>query len=344
MNYFPSFSVLGIYRGFLSQKGIFMNEETKNEIAIINEETLKNMIYEIRGEKVMFDFDLALVYGYSTKNFNRQVKNNMPKFEGFVFKLTSYEVNELLRCKNFTSNSAFKKTGRGGNRYHPYAFTEQGIYMLMTVLRGELAIKQSRALVIIFKKMKDYIKKEHNLIGTNNLVTLVDKYHELDKRVSITESKVDTLMDYFDDPTKYKEFAIKDNERIEADILFQNIYKEAKKSIIIIDDYISLKTLHLLKSSKEDVEITIISDNVARNRLEAEYLEDFKNDIGREISIFPSDHRFHDRYIVIDYKKDNEKLYHSGPSSKDAGNSITTITTLNDYEFYHQIISSIIGR
>lgn len=319
-----------------------MNEETKNEIAIIDEKNIKTMIYELRGEKVMLSFDLARIYGYDTKDFNRQVKNNMSKFEGFVFKLTSIEVNEVLRCKNSTLN---KKLGRGEHfKYAPYAFTEQGVYMLMTVLHGELAIQQSRALVVIFKKMKDYIKEENDINGIDNVVGLIDKYHELDERVSVTESKVNILMDYFDDPTKYKEFAIKDNERVEADILFQNIYKEAKESIIIIDDYISLKTLHLLKSSKEDVEITIISDNVARNKIEAEYLEDFKNDIGREISIFPSDHRFHDRYIVIDYKKDNEKLYHSGPSSKDAGNSITTITTLNDYEFYHQIISSIIGR
>ena len=90
--------------------------------------------------------------------------------------------------------------------------------------------------------------------------------------------------------------------------------------------------------------IIIISDNVARNKVEAEYLEDFRNDIKRDIVIYPSDHKFHDRYIVIDYKTDNEKLYHSGPSSKDAGNSVTTITTLNDYELYHSYIGKIIGR
>lgn len=118
------------------------------EIAIITVEQMENLIYEIRGQKVLLDVDLAKIYGYETKNFNRQVKNNIEKFPSdFMFRLTA---DEILRCKNFTSSW-------GGTRYLPYAFTEQGIYMLMTVLKGELATKQSLALVRIFKGMKDYI-------------------------------------------------------------------------------------------------------------------------------------------------------------------------------------------
>ncbi len=130
------------------------------EVVIISEETLQNRIYNIRGCKVMLDFELAEIYGYETKNFNRQVKNNSAKFDGddFMFQLTEEEVRNL-RCKNFTANFKSK------SRTLPYAFTEQGIYMLMTVLRGELAIKQSRALVRTFKKMKDYIIDNRELIG-----------------------------------------------------------------------------------------------------------------------------------------------------------------------------------
>jgi len=113
----------------------------------ITEELLKEKLYEVRGVKVMLDSDLAEIYGYETKNFNRQVKNNAKKFEGdeFMFRLAKTEFDEILRCKNFTSSW-------GGSRYTPYAFTEQGVYMLMTVLRGDLAIKQSRDLVRTFKK------------------------------------------------------------------------------------------------------------------------------------------------------------------------------------------------
>ena len=89
------------------------------------ERTLKDKIYTIRGQRVMLDSDLAEIYGYSTKAFNQQVKNNIEKFdEDFRFQLTNEEA-ENLRSKILTSSW-------GGSRYLPYAFTEQGIYMLMT--------------------------------------------------------------------------------------------------------------------------------------------------------------------------------------------------------------------
>ena len=123
----------------------------------INDEYLKGHIYHVRGTRVMVDTDLAKIYGYSTKDFNRQVKNNIEKFEqDFMFQLTDEEC-EILRCKNSTSSW-------GGRRYNPYVFTEQGIYMLMTVLKGELATKQSKALIRIFKQMKDYIVDNLSLI------------------------------------------------------------------------------------------------------------------------------------------------------------------------------------
>ena len=87
----------------------------------------------------MLDFELAKIYGYETRFFNRQVSNNNDRFPSeFRFQPTKKEVEELVRCKNFTSRS-WKHSNEGGRRYLPYAFTEQGIYMLMTVLKGDLA-------------------------------------------------------------------------------------------------------------------------------------------------------------------------------------------------------------
>lgn len=151
----------------------------KPEFSLIDEDLLKSRIYTIRGVKVMLDADLAEIYGYSTKDFNRQVKNNIERFaEDFRFQLTKREVEELrskkftaitdandakdLRCKNCTSSEGdglepqkilrSKKltSSWGGARYAPYAFTEQGIYMLMTVLKGEQATAQSKALIEIY--------------------------------------------------------------------------------------------------------------------------------------------------------------------------------------------------
>ena len=149
-----------------------MAEDKKKEIAVIEitEEYMKDRLYEFRGKKVMLDSDLAEIYGYETKNFKRQVKNNIAKFEGddFMFELNDEEVENLSRCKNFTLNM-----GRGSNiKYKPYVFTEQGVYMLMTVLRGDLAIKQSRALVKTFKKMKDYILENRDLIGQREILQI----------------------------------------------------------------------------------------------------------------------------------------------------------------------------
>jgi hypothetical protein len=114
-------------------------------------EYMKERIYEIRGQRVILDSDLSEIYGYTTKAFNQQVKNNIEKFdEDFMFELTDDEVEDL-RSNFLTANLNSK------SRYNPHVFTEQGLYMLMIVLKGPLAVKQSKALIRTFKKMKDYI-------------------------------------------------------------------------------------------------------------------------------------------------------------------------------------------
>ena len=128
----------------------------KPEFSLIDENLLKSRIYTIRGVKVMLDADLAEIYGYSTKAFNQQVKNNIEKFDDdFRFQLTRTEYREILGSKFLTlEQGKYSKTS-------PYAFTEQGIYMLMTVLKGEQATAQSKALIRLFKQMKDYIAAEN---------------------------------------------------------------------------------------------------------------------------------------------------------------------------------------
>ena len=136
---------------------------TKPDFSLIDENLLKSRIYTIRGVKVMLDADLAEIYGYQTRKFNEQVKHNIEKFDNDLrFQLSDSEFTELksnLMSKIWTSSW-------GGVRKLPYAFTEQGIYMLMTVLRGERAIAQSKALIRLFKQMKDYIVAENQqLLG-----------------------------------------------------------------------------------------------------------------------------------------------------------------------------------
>lgn len=140
-------------------------EKEKQEIILINEETIQNKIYIVRGQKVMLDFELAEIYGYTTTKFNQQVKNNIEKFDkDFMFQLTKEEFNNLI-SKNLTSSW-------GGRRKLPKVFTEQGIYMLMTVLKGDLATRQSKALIRTFKQMKDYIIENQDLIGEREYLQL----------------------------------------------------------------------------------------------------------------------------------------------------------------------------
>ena len=114
----------------------------------------------------MLDADLAEIYGYETKAFNQQVKRNIERFpEDMMFQLTDSEL-ENLRSQFVTANISSMA------RSNPFVFTEQGVYMLMTVLKGNLAAKQSHALVRTFKKMKDYILANQGLIGQCEIMQL----------------------------------------------------------------------------------------------------------------------------------------------------------------------------
>lgn len=324
-----------------------MAEENK-EIVIVDDKTIQEKIYLIRGQKVMLDADLAEIYGYETKNFNRQVKNNIEKFEGedFMFQLTENEF-ENLRCKNFTSSW-------GGSRYLPNAFTEQGIYMLMTVLRGELAIRQSRALIRTFKQMKDFIIENQDFISSRELVQIAVQTNQNTKDIAEIKSQMATkedlkkVMDNFIDPDTYKHFLLMNGDKIEADVAYTKIYKSAKKSIYVIDNYIGLKTLELLRAAKGNVEIIVFSDNVKnKDMLTKNILNDFRKDYPNiNLKMKIAGKKYHDRYIAIDYGTENEAFYLCGASSKDAGNKISSITKIEESskDMYHTMFGGMLNN
>ena len=153
-------------------KTIVPTGANKPDFSLIDENFLKSRIYTIRGLKVMLDADLAEIYGYSTSAFNQQVKNNIEKFDAdFRFQLTKTEIGNFEQKGPLISK--FLTSNRGGTRKMPYAFTEQGIYMLMTVLKGEQATAQSKALIRLFKQMKDYIAAENQqLLGNDGIAQI----------------------------------------------------------------------------------------------------------------------------------------------------------------------------
>ncbi len=368
----------------------------KPEFSLIDEDLLKSRIYTIRGVKVMIDADLAEIYGYSTKDFNRQVKNNIEKFdEDFRFQLSNNEIEELsrckfctlepqnslkfanseqvdnLRCKNFTSSDGSvlesqetlrsKKGMRtkswGGSRYAPYAFTEQGIYMLMTVLNGEQATAQSKALIRLFKQMKDYIAAENapdvsagmvalatqTSQNTRDIAEIATDVRTLSNKVERNESFLQKVMANFVDPSTFKHFLILNGQRLEADVAYTQIYGMAKKSVLIVDDYLDVKTLDLLRCVANGVSVKIFSEQHGRTRLTESMLADFRAarpDVELD-DVRATGNVFHDRYIYLDFGTASEKLFHCGASSKDAGNKITTIMQLEDVAGYRALFEKL---
>ena len=319
--------------------------ELEQQLMIIDEDSIKDLIYEIRGVKVMLDFDLARIYGYETKNFNRQIKNNIDRFpHDFMFQLTKEEAVKFLWCKNFTLN----KTGdsRGQHfKYLPYAFTERGIYCLMTVLKGELAIKQTIALIRLFDEMKSYFMYHGPYLLTNTNSYIESRLSEHDKRFDKIEDKLDIVMKTFEDPKKLKKYIFVNNQRVEASLFFKDLYSKAKESIIIVDNYISDKTLEHLKVSNNNVTIYIFSDNQTKpeEKITEKDLEDFRLDTGRVIKIGRTNNILHDRYFIIDYKKDGELFFTSGPSEKDVGNKIGSLYANDDSYAYYPIIDKLLS-
>ncbi len=333
----------------------------EKEILIHDEKALKDRIYVIRGLQVMIDKDLAEIYGYTTKAFNQQVKNNIEKFdeEDLMFQLTEEENRTILRSKFLTLEQGKY------SKYLPYAFTEQGVYMLMTVLKGELATKQSKALVRLFKKMKDYVVENQQVVSQRDFLRLslqtaenAQNVIEFRKQLAEIDDKVENVVSNLGDMVRKSELSpimlnlgkpeipagwlILNGQPVESDIAYQQIYTLANKTIFIVDNYISLKTLVLFKNAKQNVAVTIFSDNTNNGLHKVEFNDFCKEYTGLKIDIKEAGKIFHDRYIILDYGTADEKIYHCGASSKDGGRKVTTITLTDDTSVYSNLIAQLL--
>ena len=267
-----------------------------------------------------------------------------------MFQLSMDEVAELSRSQKVTLNTG----KRGSNlKYAPRAFTESGIYMLMSVLKGELAVRQSIALIRTFRVMKNYIIENQDLIGRHEFTQLkLEVSHnreiELLSRAKLNEidEQIKTVVDKMSDvvmrseispflldlgkPTEKHDFLILNGEPAKADETYINIYSEANKSVFIVDNYISIKTLRLLQDIKPNVTVTVFSDNLG-NKLHASDLADFSTEFPHiSINLHKIGGFIHDRYIILDFNTPEKRIYHCGASSKDAGKKLTSITEYRD--------------
>lgn len=336
-----------------------VNDSSAPAVAIIDESMLRGKIHEIRGQKVMLDFELAEVYGYSTKRFNEQVKRNADKFdEDFMFRLTDAEIEEL-RSQNATAILSTM------SRTLPYAFTEQGVYMLMTVLKGDLATRQSKALIRLFKRMKDRVEDSRALVGQREFLQLsmqvADSFSEtmeLSRELREVEASVAHVIDELDDCVHKSEIGnlaeslgkaadkygwmLLDGQPVEAAATYADIYSRAQRSICVIDNYVGPRTLSLLGKARAGVAATLFTDNLAHSLDEAD-LEAFRSEYpGIALEVKPIGGFVHDRFIAIDYGTSAETVYHCGASSKDAGRRVTTILPMTSPETYRQLFDMLL--
>ncbi|MBP3543144.1 MAG: ORF6N domain-containing protein [Lachnospiraceae bacterium] len=330
-----------------------MGEKTE----LMTVDNIQNRVYVIRGQQVMLDCDLAEIYGYEVKALNQQVKRNITRFpEDFMFQLEKEELPEaFLKSQIVTLNESGNKRGLHIKKL-PYAFTEQGIYMLATVLRGELAEQQSIFIMRAFREMRHYIKQNQQFVTQSEmrLVTarvseisvqmagLADRQKKTEQEIQNIQKSIDTINGNFISDKDFKNFVIYKGQKFEADTAYINIYQQATASIYVVDDYVNAKTLQLLSQKKANVEVILFTENGhGRNGfLTSAVVNDFMNQ-------YPplrikSNLDCHDRLIVIDYGLPTEQAYHCGASSKDAGKKLCAINKLEDTMMIHPVITRLL--
>ena len=281
-----------------------MEQNSNTEIVIHNASHLKDKIYTIRGVQVMLDSDLAEIYGYSTKAFNQQVKNNIDRFDDdFRFQLTEDEAH-YLRSKFLTANISTM------SRSLPYAFTEQGVYMLMTVLKGELAITQSKMLIRLFNDMKNFLQTNARVFAEIDII----KKHLLESDIQHKEhekqiAELFTLMDKYkvDNP----QGVFFQGQIFDAYAKFQSIIAQAQSDIVLIDNYVDVSVLERLSAKKSGVSVTIYTS--PQTKLTKRDIKTFNTQYPT-LKLKTTD-KMHDRFLILD----NAILYHIGASLKDLG-------------------------
>lgn len=191
--------------------------------------------------------------------------------------------------------------------------------------------------------MKDYIVAENrNLLGYDGIAQIAVQTERNTKDIAVIQSDLKKVMENFVDPSTFKHFLILNGRRLDADVAYTQIYGMAKKSITIIDDYVGVKTLDLLRGIAKGVSVRIYSDEKGYESLTEQIQKDFlkaRPDI--KFDMKKTKENFHDRYIFLDYGLKGEKLFHCGASSKDAGNKITTIMQIENTEIYHVLMEKL---
>lgn len=282
-----------------------------NQNPVLSKAQIESLIFSIRGTQVMIDRDLAEIYQVETRVLNQAVKRNINRFpERFRFQLNREEIEELksqiLRSNSRSQIVTLNQIGtqQGGNiKYQPYAFTEQGIAMLATVLRSDVAVQISIQIMDAFVEMRKFITNYGGLLQRMEGIERkqIETYQKFEQVFKALESR-DEL------PTQGIFF---DSQIFDAYAFVSSVIKKAKKEIILIDNYIDESTLTHLSKKGNQVSVIFYTKNISK-----QLALDIKK-ANEQYGNFDMQHfdKSHDRFLIID----NTTVYHLGASLKDLG-------------------------
>ncbi len=275
---------------------------------------IQPMIRIIRGKQVMLDRDLAALYGVETKRLNEQVKRNIERFpDDFMFQLTKEEFEE------WKSQIATSKSIVMGARKLPYAFTENGVAMLSSVLRSQTAIEANIRIMRAFVAMRRFIATNAQLF--QRLETI--EYHQLEMRQhqEVTDRRIEEVFKRLDNDIPLMQGIFYDGQVFDAYRFVSDLIRKVKKSIFLIDNYVDDTVLTLLDKREEGVSATIYTQRVNNQ---------FQLDVDRHNAQYPlieikRFNKAHDRFLLID-----DEVYHIGASIKDLGKKWFGFTLMRD--------------
>ena len=307
-------------------------KEENNELGV---ENIKNLIYTIREKQVMLDSDVAMLYHYKTKRINETVSRNRERFpKNFCFQLTEDETKNLKsqviiskldkehNWSQIATSSKNENSKHRGNKYLPYAFTEQGIAMLSGLLKNDIAIQVSINVMNAFVEMRKFLMLNGQVF--ERLTNVEYKLLEQDK-------KFDKVFNQLQLEENIKQRIFFNGQIYDAYILIIDIIKRANKKILIIDNYIDDSILKMLTRKKNNVEVVILTSN--KSHIENLDIQKFNKEY--PILKISKTNKFHDRFIVID----NKEMYHLGASIKDLGKKCFGINKIEDMKIIERIIN-----
>ena len=285
---------------------------------IMETKSIESKIYNIRGVEVMLDSDLAKIYecANGTKTINLAVKRNIERFpDDFYFQLNEEEYNTICGFNLKLQNNKIRSL--------PHVFAEQGVAMLATVIRTDIAAKVSINIMRAFVHMRHYIKYNEQLLPR--------KYLLLEEKVDKNTKRIDELFNKFDHRVITKNSIFFKGDIYDAYSVLLEIFDIAKEEIIIIDNYIGKVLLDELRNINK--KIIVISSNISEV-LKNKYLKQYNN-----VS-FINNNSYHDRFIIIDRKR----IFHCGASFKDLGKKCFGIHEIENKIEIEKLVSEVINN